>query len=132
MIVKGREYVVQMRGKHFHCAMDITMEFIGGKWKTVILWYLKSGTKRFGALSKLIPDITEKMLSIQLKHLEESGLVERRSYAEVPPRVEYSLTALGRSLTPVLDAIASWGRQLGDAEGRLLQVKKRSPGRNRL
>ena len=93
------------------------MRYIGGKWKTVILWYLRSKTYRFGELKKRIPDITEKMLSLQLKALQEDGLVRRQAFDEVPLRVEYSLTEFGRSLVPVLEAIAAWGKHLGNTQG---------------
>jgi DNA-binding HxlR family transcriptional regulator len=122
MIIEGKEYLIKMNGKTFHCAMDITMDYVGGKWKTVVLWYLKKEEKRFGELNRLIPQITEKMLSIQLKQLEKSGLVFRKVYPEVPLRVEYGLTALGKSLIPVLDAIARWGRVLGDSRGKTVEV----------
>jgi DNA-binding HxlR family transcriptional regulator len=95
------------------------MDFIGGKWKTVVLWYLRNKTLRFGEIRKQIPEITEKMLSIQLKDLEEDGLVKREVFPEVPLRVEYSLTEFGTTLVPVLDAIAKWGRALGDKEGTM-------------
>jgi DNA-binding HxlR family transcriptional regulator len=127
MVIKGKEYVVQMHGKTYHCAMDVTMDYIGGKWKTVVLWYLIGKTKRFGELRKQIPEITEKMLSIQLKGLEEDGLVKREVFAEVPLRVEYSLTEFGQSLIPVLEAIAKWGRNLGEREGTMEEVVKNSP-----
>jgi len=126
MIYKGKEYVVNLNNKSYHCAMDITMDFIGGKWKTVVLWYLINRTLRFSELKKQIPDITEKMLSIQLKNLEEDGLIRRKVYAEVSLRVEYSLTDLGKTLTPVLKAIAKWGRVLGKENGKILEVKIKS------
>ena len=122
MIYQGKQFVVKMNGKNYHCAMDITMDYIGGKWKTIVLWYLKDGTLRFGELKKQIPDITEKMLSIQLKTLEEDGLIKRKVFAEVPLRVEYSLTDFGKSLIPVLDAIAKWGRTLGQAKGKKVEI----------
>jgi DNA-binding HxlR family transcriptional regulator len=90
-----------------------------------VLWYLKKGEKRFGELNRLIPQITEKMLSIQLKQLEKSGLVFRKVYPEVPLRVEYGLTALGRSLIPVLDAIARWGRTMSETKGRTIEVSQK-------
>lgn len=124
MIIKGEEYVVNLYNKVYHCAMDITMDYIGGKWKTVVLWYLKNKTLRFGELKKQIPEITEKMLSIQLKALEEDGLVKREVFAEVPLRVEYSLTEFGNTLIPVLDAIAKWGRTLGEQKGTIEKVVK--------
>ena len=124
MIIKGKEYVFDLEGNTYHCALDITMKFIGGKWKTVVLWYLKNKTYRFGELKKQIPDITEKMLSIQLKALQEDGLVRREVFAEVPLRVEYSLTDFGKSLIPVLNAVAKWGRNLGESKGELREVIK--------
>ena len=103
--------------------MDITMNYIGGKWKTVVLWYLIEGKKRFSELKKIIPDITEKMLSIQLKKLEEDGLVFREVFPEVPLRVEYSLTDFGKTLIPLLEEVAKWGRDLGDSKGEMIEVK---------
>jgi DNA-binding HxlR family transcriptional regulator len=125
MIIKQKPYVFVIDGAQYHCAMDVTMHFIGGKWKTVVLWYLKNKTLRFGEIKKLIPDITEKMLSIQLKALEDDGLVVREVFPEVPLRVEYSLTPFGRSLIPVLDAVAKWGRHLGQTKGKLVEVKEK-------
>lgn len=125
MIYKDKEYVVKMNGKEYHCAMDITMDYIGGKWKTVVLWYLIGKTLRFGELKKLIPDITEKMLSIQLKNLEDDGLIKRKAYAEVPLRVEYSLTEFGQTLIPVLNLIAKWGRSLGEEKGVTIEVRSK-------
>ena len=126
MIYKDKHYVVKMNNKTYHCAMDITMDYVGGKWKTVVLWYLKDKTLRFGELKKLIPDITEKMLSIQLKNLEEDGLIKREAYAEVPLKVEYSHTEFGKTLIPVLNAIAKWGRHLGETEGKLVEITQKS------
>lgn len=123
MIIKGKSYVFKLNGQNYHCALDITMDYIGGKWKTVVLWYLRNKTLRFGELKKQIPDMTEKMLSIQLKKLEEDGLVKRDVYAEVPLRVEYSLTDFGKTLVPVVEAIAKWGRHLGETEGTLVEKK---------
>jgi len=123
MIIEGKEYIVRMEGQTFHCAMDITMNYIGGKWKTVVLWYLIEGKKRFSELKKIIPDITEKMLSIQLKKLEEDGLVFREVFPEVPLRVEYSLTDFGKTLIPLLEEVAKWGRDLGDSKGEMIEVK---------
>jgi DNA-binding HxlR family transcriptional regulator len=122
VILEGKRYQLTIDGKYFHCAMDITMNYIGGKWKSVILWYLKKDKKRFSELNRLIPDITEKMLSIQLKQLEASGLVRRTVYPEVPLRVEYRLTPFGKSLIPVMNAIAKWGRQTGRHKGKILEV----------
>lgn len=123
MIIKGKNVAYKLQGKVYHCAMDITMDYIGGKWKSVVLWYLKNGTHRFVELKKLIPDITEKMLSIQLRALEKDGLIKRKVYGQKPPvRVEYSLTEFGATLIPALNAIAKWGRGLGESEGELIDI----------
>lgn len=125
MIINGKEYIYKIGNDTYHCAMDVTMNFIGGKWKTVVLWYLRNKTMRFGELKKQIPDITEKMLSIQLKSLEEDGLIRREVFQEIPLRVEYSMTDFGKSLTPVLEAVAKWGRNYGDTEGTVVELKPR-------
>lgn len=124
MIINDEEQSFQHRGKIYHCALDITMDYIGGKWKSVVLWYLMKDKKRFGDLKKVMPDITEKMLSIQLRQLEKDGLIHREVFAEVPPRVEYTLTENGKSLITILQALAEWGRQKGFNEGRLVKAKK--------
>src|SRR4030095_12789367 len=101
MIIKGKNVAYKLQGKTYHCAMDITMDYIGGKWKSVVLWYLKKEKLRFAELKRHIPDITEKMLSIQLKALEADGLIRRNVYGVKPPvKVEYSLTEFGKSIIP--------------------------------
>jgi DNA-binding HxlR family transcriptional regulator len=112
MVTEGKNVVFQINGKTFHTTLDVTMAYIGGKWKPNILWNLRKGAKRFGELKTLIPGITDKMLSIQLKEMEMDGLVVRREYAEMPPRVEYSFTNFGQALIPLLEAIAQCGREL--------------------
>ncbi|MFN7119659.1 MAG: winged helix-turn-helix transcriptional regulator [Saprospiraceae bacterium] len=91
------------------CPVTYTLGLIGGRWKPIILWNLTQETRRFGELKRQIPMITEKMLTQQLRELEKDGLIRRKVYPEVPPRVEYSLTKLGESLRPVLDSILQWG-----------------------
>jgi DNA-binding HxlR family transcriptional regulator len=121
MIIKGKNVAYKLYGKPYHCAMDITMDYIGGKWKTVVLWYLKNETLRFAELKKRIPDITEKMLSIQLRALEADGLIARQVHGVKPPvKVEYSLTVFGKTIIPALNAIAKWGRDLGENEGKIV------------
>ena len=95
------------------CPVETTLTLIGDKWKVLILRDLITGTKRFGELKKSIGSVSQKVLTAQLRDMEESGLVIRKVYAEVPPRVEYSLTELGQSLKPILDAMQSWGRTAG-------------------
>lgn len=91
------------------CPVETTLTLIGDKWKVLILRDLLPGTKRFGELKKSIGSVSQKVLTAQLRDMEQSGLVNRKVYAEVPPRVEYSLTALGQSLKPILDAMSNWG-----------------------
>ncbi len=89
--------------------METTLTLIGDKWKVLVLRDLMPGTKRFGELRKSVGDVSQKVLAAQLRDMEKSGLVHREVYAEVPPRMEYSLTPLGRSLKPILDSMWAWG-----------------------
>ena len=91
------------------CPVETTLTLIGDKWKVLILRDLMPGTKRFGELKKSIGRVSQKVLTAQLRDMEEKGLVHREVYAEVPPRVEYSLTELGQSLQPILDSMRIWG-----------------------
>lgn len=91
------------------CSVETTLILIGDKWKVLILRDLMPGTKRFGELKKSLGSVSQKVLTAQLRDMEENGLVNRKVYPEVPPRVEYSLTDLGMSLKPVLDALQDWG-----------------------
>lgn len=91
------------------CPVETTLALIGNKWKVLILRDLLLGTKRFGELKKSVSGISQKVLTAQLRDMEECGLVHREVYAEVPPKVEYSLTQLGQSLKPILDSLQNWG-----------------------
>ena len=93
------------------CPVETTLLLIGDKWKVLILRDLMPGTKRFGELKKSIGSVSQKVLTAQLRDMEQNGLVHREVFAEVPPRVEYSLTELGRSLKPILDAMWNWGEE---------------------
>lgn len=93
------------------CPVETTLMLIGDKWKVLILRDLMPGKKRFGELKKSIGSVSQKVLTAQLRDMEEKGLVNRHVYAEVPPRVEYSLTDQGRSLKPILDAMQIWGEE---------------------
>ncbi|OWA24570.1 winged helix-turn-helix transcriptional regulator [Streptomyces sp. CS057] len=95
----------------FVCGIDAAMDVIGGKWKVLILWALNERTCRFGELRRAVTGVTEKVLSSHLKELEDDGIVHREVYAEVPPRVEYSLTPLGLSLNAALEPLGLWGRE---------------------
>lgn len=93
------------------CPVETTLTLIGDKWKVLILRDLLPGTKRFGELKKSIGKVSQKVLTAQLRDMEQNGLVHRKVYPEVPPRVEYSLTPLGKSLKPILDAMWNWGQE---------------------
>lgn len=93
------------------CPVETTLTLIGDKWKVLILRDLLTGTKRFGELKKSIGNVSQKVLTAQLRAMEENGLLTRTVYAEVPPRVEYILTDLGESLKPILDAMWNWGEE---------------------
>ena len=93
------------------CPVETTLTLIGDKWKVLILRDLMPGTKRFGELKKSVGNVSQKVLTAQLRAMEENGLVNRTVYAEVPPRVEYSLTELGKSLKPILDSMWAWGEE---------------------
>ncbi len=98
--------------KSYPCCTSVTMRFIGGKWKAVILHHLINGAKRYNELRKDIPTITERTLSLQLKQLEEDNIIDRKVYTEKPPlMVEYTLTDFGKTLLPVLEAITQWGQK---------------------
>lgn len=92
-----------------HCPVSITLDLIGGKYKSLILWHLAEGKLRFSQLSKLIPQATPKMLTQQLREMESQHLINRTVFPVVPPKVEYSITDLGNSLMPVLAAMRDWG-----------------------
>jgi DNA-binding HxlR family transcriptional regulator len=103
------------------CPVEATLDRIGGKWKGILLFHLMSGTHRFNQLRRQLPSITQRMLTKQLRELEKDGLIQRVVYPEVPPRVEYSLTPLGRSLRPIINALRAWGESY---------VQRRSERRN--
>lgn len=99
------------------CPVEVTLTLISDKWKVLILRDLLPGTKRFSELKRSIGHVTQKVLTAQLRQMEESGLVSRKVYAEVPPRVEYTLTELGYSLRPILDAMRVWGEEYQGRKG---------------
>ena len=95
----------------YNCPVEATLDVIGGKWKAVILFWLRDQVYRFGELRRKIPDISERMLTQQLRELECHGIVQRKVYPVVPPKVEYSLTAYGRTLRPITDLMCAWGNK---------------------
>lgn len=95
----------------FGCPVEACLEVIGGKWKGVILFHLIGGTRRFNELRRLMPDVTQRMLTRQLRELEADRIVDRRVYPEVPPKVEYSLTSFGKTLEPSLRMLQKWGAE---------------------
>lgn len=103
-----------------NCPVDATLRLIGGKYKALILWHLIGGTLRYGELHKMIPQATSKMLTQQLRELERDNLLSREVYPVVPPKVEYSLTSLGKSLQPILAAMYDWGA--GNMTDRGLEI----------
>ena len=92
-----------------YCPVEKVLEVIGGKWKIVIIFHLRNGKKRFNELRRLMPKTTQRMLTKQLRELEEHGVIERKIYAQVPPKVEYSLSHIGKSLDSTLDILSNWG-----------------------
>jgi DNA-binding HxlR family transcriptional regulator len=105
-------------GRTYFCSVELALLVIGGKWKPIILWRLgASGALRFGELRRCMPNVTQKMLTQQLRELEADGLVQRMVFAQVPSRVEYSLTELGRSAMPVLEQLGAWGRRMEGEAG---------------
>ena len=100
----------KFKGREYPCCTSLTMGIIGGKWKTVILFYLLEGKLRYNELRKEMPTVTERTLSLQLKTLEKDGIIKRKVYASKPPlKVEYSLTDFGKTLIPLIKSIADWG-----------------------
>ncbi|MDF2652658.1 MAG: ArsR family transcriptional regulator [Paenibacillus sp.] len=91
------------------CPVEYTLDVIGGKWKGVLLYHLIGGTKRFNEFRKICPSITQRMLTLQLRELEEDGIVHREVYHQVPPKVEYSLTDFGQTLVPIILLMKDWG-----------------------
>jgi DNA-binding HxlR family transcriptional regulator len=107
------------------CACETTIRHIGGAWKVLILWHLGTAKlRRHAELKRLLRGVTAKMLTQQLREMEQDGLVGRTIHAEVPPRVEYQLTPLGKTLRPVIDAMYSWGKQRGVSSQYSVEAKK--------
>ncbi|HCJ45625.1 MAG: HxlR family transcriptional regulator [Candidatus Moranbacteria bacterium CG_4_8_14_3_um_filter_41_13] len=93
------------------CSLESVLQMIAGKWKMIIIWHLGSGKKRYGELKKLIPNVNEKMLISSLRELEADMLIVRKAYTNIPPKVEYSLSRQGKSLSPLICALNTWGKK---------------------
>ncbi|MEK5444492.1 winged helix-turn-helix transcriptional regulator [Fredinandcohnia sp. FSL W7-1320] len=107
-----REVRKKLENGEFNCEKELTLSIISGKWKITIIYYLATGGPlRFSEIKRLFPKITHKVLTTQVRELEEDGIVHRKVYPEVPPRVEYSLTDLGQSLMPIVFMMYDWGKQ---------------------
>jgi len=105
------DHNIEQLKDRYHCPVEATIEVIGGKWKCLIIHHLLGGTKRFNVLKRLLPNVTQRMLTSQLRELERIGIIHREVYAQVPPKVEYSLTSCGKTLEPVLWVMHSWGEK---------------------
>ncbi len=112
----------KLNDKIYNCPVELALNVVGGKWKVLLLWNMKSGVRRYGELKRLVPGITHKMLTQQLRELEDDGIINRRVYEVVPPRVEYSLTERGKELQPILDLMGQWGAQFITAEEGILSA----------
>lgn len=113
----------QIEQKTYPCTTSITMEYIGGKWKMVILYHLKDGVRRYNELRKIMPMVTERTLSLQLKQMEEDGIVKREVHTLKPPlKVEYSLTDFGKTLIPLLELISEWGASVAKAKAKVVKI----------
>jgi DNA-binding HxlR family transcriptional regulator len=102
---------IDFKGKKFNNSVELSLSVIGGKWKIPIIWRLKDGSHRYGELRRSLPKVTHKMLTQQLRELEADEIITRKVYPEVPPKVEYSLTLLGKSVIPVIDMLREWGEE---------------------
>jgi len=113
---------IKVGEKKYPCSVSLAMDLVGGKWKTVILYHLKDREKRYGELRKDLFSVTEMTLSLQLKQLEKDGLVNREVFGTKPPvKVVYSLTDLGRTCIPMLEAITAWGNQIAEKRGAFIE-----------
>ncbi len=116
---------ITIQGHTYNCPVEVTLEIIGGRWKSVVLYHLLGRTQRFGELRKLLPGVTQRMLTLQLRELENDGVIHREVYRQIPPKVEYSLTDFGRSLEPILRALLAWGEQYHEHRTQTKSVRSK-------
>lgn len=118
MAIECEADFIKVNDKLYPCTVSVAMDLIGGKWKAVILYHLRNTEKRYSELGKEMVGVTERTLSLQLKQLEEDGLISRKVFGEKPPiKVVYSLTDFGKSCIPLLDAILKWGNEVAQQKG---------------
>ena len=115
--MQGRKDRFGGGGAGVACSVEYTLDVIGGKWKGVLLYHLIGGTKRFNEFRRICPSITQRMLTLQLRELEEDGVVHREVYPQVPPKVEYSLTDFGKTLIPIIEQMKVWGDRYKQRQG---------------
>lgn len=101
--------MITYNNKTYECPLEMTIDLIGGKWKVLLIWHLSNGAIRFNEFNRIFPNVSAKILAQQLKDLEKNGIVHRDVYPQVPPKVEYTLTDLGRSMIPILQEMNRWG-----------------------
>jgi DNA-binding HxlR family transcriptional regulator len=101
----------ELDGTFYYCPVDLTLSIIGGRWKSLVFWNLRNGTLRFGEIKKILVGINDKMLAQVLRELEKSGIVNRKVFEIIPPKVEYSLTDEGKKLLPVMQLMSDWGKK---------------------
>jgi len=118
MIKEDKEVFIVYKDKSYYCQVELALDIIGGKWKGVILWYLKEDNLRYSELKRKITSISEKILIKELKSLQQHDIVKRKSYDVVPPKVEYSLTRYGKTLIPIVDMLSSWGDKHANKFGK--------------
>lgn len=121
MAIECDSDLIQLNGNIYPCTVSMAMDLVGGKWKVVILYHLKNAPRRYSELGKAMPGVTERTLSLQLKQLEQDGMVSRQAFGEKPPiKVVYSLTDFGKTFIPVLDAVLGWGNQVAIDKGKFV------------
>jgi len=114
--------------KEYACSFEFALDLVSGKWKGMILWHLQEGTLRYGEIKKLLGKITQKMLTQTLRELENHGLVSRKVYPVVPPKVEYTITERGAKLIPIFRELKEWGNEVGSSLGEVYECdSKRAP-----
>jgi len=124
--------MIEVNDKEFNCPFEVAIDIMDGKWKLYILWHLQAKTRRFSDLKRRIPGITQKMLTQKLRELEKEHIINRKVYAEVPPRVEYSLTPFGEELKPIMEMLLEWGHYYSKEYGETDYAYECRPNNDRL